>query len=261
MRYIVREIRHFMKQSSFWLSVGIVLFCFFFEHRDYFSFYAAGELLYALDVFYLFVTPFEYGLFFYLVPLAAIPPAALSVIDELKSGHARLKLYRSSQKAYIAKRLVSISIGSMLPMLIGCLLFFAFSMFVGPLSGENGVSMRQASTTVLQPLATVQFGLPYIFFVMGQATLSAWLWGMIGALLALASLNKGTTLMNGFLLFWGCDCLCNYLHLSAWRPFTLFFTPLSSMAPLWESWLKNILLLGIVTCMDAAWMNHRYRRL
>lgn len=105
MRYIVREIRHFMKQSSFWLSVGIVLFCFFFEHRDYFSFYAAGELLYALDVFYLFVTPFEYGLFFYLVPLAAIPPAALSVIDELKSGHARLKLYRSSQKAYIAKRL------------------------------------------------------------------------------------------------------------------------------------------------------------
>ena len=60
MRYIVREIRHFMKQSSFWLSVGIVLFCFFFEHRDYFSFYAAGELLYALDVFYLFVTPFEY---------------------------------------------------------------------------------------------------------------------------------------------------------------------------------------------------------
>lgn len=167
--------------------------------------------------------PFEYGLFFYLVPLAAIPPAALSVIDELKSGHARLKLYRSSQKAYIAKRLVSISIGSMLPMLIGCLLFFAFSMLVGPLSGENGVSMRQASTTVLQPLATVQFGLPYIFFVMGQATLSAWLWGMIGALLALASLNKGTTLMNGFLLFWGCDCLCNYLHLSAWRPFTLFF--------------------------------------
>ena len=130
MRYIVREIRHFMKQSSFWLSVGIVLFCFFFEHRDYFSFYAAGELLYALDVFYLFVTPFEYGLFFYLVPLAAIPPAALSVIDELKSGHARLKLYRSSQKAYIAKRLVSISIGSMLPMLIGCLLFFAFSMLL-----------------------------------------------------------------------------------------------------------------------------------
>lgn len=261
MRYVIREIRHYMKQPSFWLSVGIVLFCFFFEHRDYFSFYIAGELLYHLDVFYLFVTPFEYGLFFYLVPLAAIPPAALSVIDELKSGHARLKLYRSSEKEYIAKRLVSISIGSMLPMMIGCLLFLAFCILIGPLSGENGVDMRQASTEVLQPLASAQFGLPYIFFIIGQAMMSAWLWGMIGTLLALVSLNKGTTLMNGFLLFWGCDCLCNYLQLSTWRPFTLFFTSLSSMAPLWDSWLKNILLLGMTMCIDAVLMNHRYRKL
>lgn len=261
MRYIIREIRHNLKQPAFWLSVGIVLFCFYFEHRDYFSFYLKGELLYHLDVFYLFVTPFEYGLFFYLVPLAAIPAASLSVIDELKSGHARLKLYRSSRRGYIARRITSISIGSMLPMLMGCLLFLGFAMLIGPLSGENGMDMQQSSGALLRPLAVSYAGLPYIFFVIGQATLAAWLWGMIGTFLALTSLNKGTTLLNGFLLFWGCDCLCSYLHWDVWRPFLLFFTPLTSTEPIWSPWLRSLLLLVMSIGADVLMMNKRYRRL
>lgn len=241
--------------------MGIVLFCFFFEHRDYFSFYLTGELLYHLDVFYLFVTPFEYGLFFYLVPLAAIPTASLSVIDELKSGHARLKLYRSSRRGYIARRIASISIGSMLPMLMGCLLFLGFSMLIGPLSGESGLDMQQSSSVLLRSLATAYAGLPYIFFVIGQATLAAWLWGMIGTFLALTSLNKGTTLLNGFLLFWGCDCLCSHLHWDVWRPFLLFFTSLTSRESIWMPWMRSLLLLAIAIGADVLMMNKRYQRL
>lgn len=261
MRYIHRELRHFLKRSTFWLSVSVVLFCFFFEHRDYLSFYFAGETLYHLDVFYLFVTPFEYGLFFYLVPLAAIPTAAFSVVDELKSGHVRLKLYRSSENGYILRRLVSISFASILPMLTGCLIFLCFSMLIGPFQGENGLSIQESCSAVMQALVTANSGITYIVYITVQAMLFSWVWGLLGTLIALITLNKGVTLMDGFLLFWGCDCLCNYLHFSSWRPYILFFTsPTSTLSP-WSSWWKTALLLCLFTAMDALLLRRRYRQL
>ncbi len=261
MRFILREVRHFLKQPAFWGSVGIVFFCYLFEHRDYFYFYIRGELILYLDVFYLFYMPFEFGLFFYLIPLIAIPPAALSVIDELASGQTRLRLYRTERKKYITKRVFSISIGSMLPMLIGCLLLLAFSMLIGPIKGEVDMGLQTGSSPVFYAMANTCDGFPYIAYVIGQATLSSWLWGMIGALIALVTLNKGATLMYGFMLFWGCDCLCHYLHLELWRPFLLFFTSLSSTIPLWTPWLKTLLLLLFVIGADAFLMNIRYKRL
>lgn len=261
MKYISYELRHYIKRPAFWLSIGVTLFCFLFEHRDYFSFYLSGELLYYLDAFYLFVIPFEYGLFFYLVPLIAIPPAALSIIDDHTTGYVRQKLYRTSRSTYIVKRLLSISIGSMLPMMIGCVLFLLLSLFSGPLSGEHGLAMQANSSAQLQPLALAYDGIPYIIFVIGQATLTAWLWGMIGTLLALITNNKGTTLMNGFMLFWGGDCLCHYLGFEQWRPYLLFFSSLQNNASLWSSWIKTIVLLAVTIGINAALMNSRYKKL
>lgn len=262
MRYIWRETRHQCKQPAFWVSVAVTLLCFFFNYRDYYSYYLKGSLIYYEDVFNLFVMAFVFGLFFYLVPMIAIPAAALPVIDEIKSGAVRLQLHRSSTWKYIAQRLASCLLSAMLPMLMGCLLYLGFTMATGPMIGLSGQKLQQSITSeAIQPMAFACNGLPYIFFITGQATLSAGLWGMIGLGIALVSLNKGTTLIDGFLLFWGLDCLCHYLHLSSWRPFLLFFTSPFDDGNIWIPWLQTAFLLGICLTVDAYLMRYRYQRL
>ncbi len=264
MRYIWRETRHQCKQPAFWVSVAVALLCFFFEHRDYYSFFLEGSLIDRWDVYYLFVMPFEYGLFFYLVPMIAIPAAALPVIDEIKSGAIRLQLHRTNNWKYIAQRLASCLLCTILPMLLGCLLYLGFAMATGPMIAEEESQRIQNFIAVeaIQRMAFTYNGIPHYLFIIGQATLSAGLWGMIGVGIALVSLDKGTTLIDGFLLFWGLDCLCYYLNLSSWRPFTLFFTSIyGSKGDIWMPWLQTAFLLGICLTADACLMRYRCQRL
>ncbi len=264
MRYIWRETRHQCKQLAFWVSVAVALLCFIFEHRDYYFIYLKGTLMHHSDVYYQFVMPFEFGLFFYLVPMIAIPAAALPVIDEIKSGVIRLQLHRTSTWKYIAQRLASCWLSAMLPMLLGCLLFLGFTMATEPMIAEEGSQPLQNSISVeaIRRMAYTYNGIPHYLFIIGQATLSAGLWGMIGVGIALVSLDKGTTLIDGFLLFWGSDCLCHYLGLTSWRAFNLFYTSIfGGNGDIWMPWLQTAFLLGICLTADAYLMRYRYQRL
>lgn len=260
MRYIWRETRHQCKQLTFWVSVAVALLCFFFEHRDY---YSICPLMHQSDVYYQFVMPFGFGLFFYLVPMIAIPAAALPVIDEIKSGVIRLQLHRTSTWKYIVQRLASCSLSAMLPMLLGCLLFLGFSMATEPMIAEEESQRLQNSIDVeaLQRMAFAYNGIPHYLFIIGQATLSAGLWGMIGVGIALVCMDKGTTLIDGFLLFWTWEALGIHFQ-SSCRPDSLFFTEItSSIKNIWIPWLQAVFLLGICLTADACLMRYRCQRL
>ncbi len=263
MRYIWRETRHQCKQLAFWVSVAVALLCFIFEHRDYYFIYLKGTLMHHSDVYYQFVMPFEFGLFFYLVPMIAIPAAALPVIDEIKSGVIRFQLHRTSTWKYIAQRLASCWLSAMLPMLLGCLLFLGFSMATEPMIAEEESQRMQNSIDVeaIRRMAFAYNGMPYFFFIIGQATLSAGLWGMIGLGIALVFMDKGTTLIDGFLLFWVWEWLGIFLDFP-FAPFSLFFTsPNSSIENIWIPWLQTTFLLSICLTADACLMRYRCQRL
>jgi len=263
MRYIWRETRHQCKQLTFWVSVAVALLCFFFEHRDYYTSWLRGTLIHQSDVYYQFVMPFEYGLFFYLVPMIAIPAAALPVIDEIKSGVIRLQLHRTSTGKYIAQRLASCWLSAMLPMLLGCLLFLGFSMATEPMIAEEESQRLQNSVDVeaLQRMAFAYNGIPHYLFISGQATLSAGLWGMIGVGIALVCMDKGTTLIDGFLLFWTSESLSIQFE-SSWKPVSLFYTSIfGGNGDIWMPWLQTAFLLGICLTADACLMRYRCQRL
>jgi len=263
LRFIVQELKRYVRRPAFYVSIGVVVLCFFFEHRDYFYFWISGYEIYQyLDFYYLFVAPFAYGLFFYLIPLAAIPPAALSVIEDLQSNNMRMRLHRSTKMKYIARKICSVSVGSMLPVLIGCIMFLAFALLAGPLEGPDGMGWRSVAVNeAMQRLTLPCYGFPYIAWLILLAGVTAWLWGMVGMAIALVTLNKGATLIIGFLAFWGTDCLCNYLGLSDWRPFNLFFTDGGYAGGLLWKLGQNGLLLLLVTCLVWLLMIYRDNRL
>ena len=258
---IFREVRRYLGQASFLFSTFLVLVCFLFEHRDYLNMLLAGELLFRQDVYYLFSEPFKYGLFFYLMPLIAIPPAALTAIEDLQSRSQRMRLHRSSKKRIVAQKLCALGLGSMLPALTGCLLFFLVALAIGPLQREPGSVLVTHGNALIDAMILRHHGLPYLGFLTGMTMLTALLWGLVGVCIALISLNKGKTLILGFLLFWGMDAVCLRLNLIAWRPFNLFFISPSFQGSLLAPLSKNLLLLAIAGSGAAALIARRNRQL
>lgn len=252
-----------MHKPAFFVSIGVIIFCFYFEHRDYFSIWLSeGSMLSYSDIYYLYVVPFEFGLFFYLIPLAAIPPAALSVIDDLSSGNMRFRMYRTTHNKYAMYKLSTISIGSMLPTLIGCAIFFLFTLCIAPLEGDSGISWRnEAIGRTMEWFTQSWYGFPYMVEITVRAVITAWLWGLIGTLIALLCLKKGDTLIYGFLLFWGLDCICYFVGLRNWRPYLLFFTSANYTGSLAWRYAQNALLILLFTCADWLLLNYRNRRL
>lgn len=259
MVFVKKEIFRYTRRPAFYISVGVILFCFFFEHRDYFSLWLSGFEMYSyLDVYYLYLSPFEYGLFFYFMPLAAIPPAALTVINDFHSGNMRMRLHRTKELKYAVQKLCSISIGSMLPTLFACVIFFLFALCVGPLEGEAGISWRnEALGGTMEYLAQTCYGLPYIAEVSIRAIITTWLWGLIGTFLALIIMKKGKTLIYGFIMFWGLDSICYYINLHDWRPFLLFYTNASYKGNLLWRYVQNGLLVFFFLCVDVILIKHR----
>ncbi len=263
MQFIKKEVLRYMRKPTFYFSMGIILLCFVFEHRDYISFLLSKEGAYfRLDVFYLFVTPFDYSLFFYLVPLAAIPPAALTLMSDIKSQNINLRLYRTSRRKYCVEKLLSVSIGSMLPTFFACIIFLIFSLLIGPLDCPESLANRQTAIgKTMEFLALPFYGLPYIFEITIRASLSACCFGLLGGMIALLTMRSMDTLIIGFLSFWGLNCIFYYVGLSEWQPFALFFSNMHYTGSLLFRYVQNFIVIGVLFCLDSVLLSHKLKHL
>lgn len=251
-----------LRRPIFWFSMCLTLVCFVFEHRDYLGVLLTSRVLYRLDVYYLFTEPFQYGLFFYLLPLIAMPPAALMILEDMNSRNIRMRMHRSTRLRYMVSKVMVSSICSVLPLLMAFGLFLLFALCIGPIDNPDSLAQRALTHAQdMQKLTIPCHGFGYIAFLTLMSLVAAWIWGLAGVIFALITQSQAHTLVLGCLSFWGIDVLCNRLQWPHWRPFNLFYISPHYTGSLSAPLLRNMLLLVVAHALVCALMTYRHRRL
>lgn len=197
-------------------------------------------------MFYLFVIPFDYSLFFMMIPFSAILPCALSIVDDMKTGYIRMLCYRGSRKKYIISKMVVCGIASMAASLCACLVFLLFSVCVAPLQSATGdawIALSKGKS--YETMAHTCYGFPYILEIIIRTCLTVLLWSMIGSLISFQWKNKAITLASVFILFYATDFLFAYLGINDWRPFILFYSNLEYSGSILFRYIQNASLIFI----------------
>lgn len=253
-QYIKMELRRAIKHYHFWLAFFLILLCFYYEHRSYFF----DNIWKNLDAFYIFVIPFDYSLFFMIIPFAAILPCSLSIVDDIKTGYIRMLCYRGSRRKYVISKSAACGITSMVASLCACLVFLLFSVCVAPIQSATGDAWIALSNgKSYEVMAHTFYGLPYIFEITTRTCLTVLLWSIIGALISFQWKNKAITLASVFILFYATDFLLAYLGINDWRPFILFYSNLEYNGSILFRYIQNasLILISSIGCYFIAKKN------